>query len=135
MPTNADSARRLAQTIALTGACGSFEDHNFNRAKDMWVFTCQKQEMTFEIVAYGSEDARSAGIKTLDECCRTAYFARNFYAVEIVAFGSDSADVALAPLGARGQRVARRSGSLTKRGCPGAPPAANGVSCKAGRVR
>ena len=49
------------------------------------------------IVAYGSEDARSAGIKTLNECCRTAYFAKNFYAVEIVAFGTDSADAALAP--------------------------------------
>jgi hypothetical protein len=97
MPTNADSARRLAQTVASNGACGSFEDYNFNRAKDTWVFTCQKQEMTFEIVAYGSEDARSAGMRTLDECCRTAYFVKNFYAVEIVAFGSDSADVALAP--------------------------------------
>ena len=36
-------------------------------------------------------------IKTLNECCRTAYFAKNFYAVAIVAFGSDSADAALAP--------------------------------------
>jgi hypothetical protein len=96
MPTNADSARRLAQTVASNGACGSFEDYNFNRAKDTWVFTCQKQEMTFEIVAYGSEDARSAGIKTLNECCRTAYFAKNFYAVAIVGFGGDSADAALA---------------------------------------
>jgi hypothetical protein len=58
---------------------------------------CQKQEMTFEIVAYGSEDARSAGVKMLTECCRTAYFAKNFYTVKIVAFGSDSADAALAP--------------------------------------
>ena len=32
-------------------------------------------------------------------------------------------------------RVARHSGSLAKRGCPGDPPAANEVSCKAGRVR
>jgi len=83
--------------VASLRTNGSFEDHNFNRAKDTWVFKSQKQEMTFEIVAYGSEDARSAGIKTLDECCRTAYFAKNFYAVEIVAFGSDSADAALAP--------------------------------------
>jgi hypothetical protein len=94
VPTNADSARQLAQTVASNGSCGSFEDYNFNRAKDTWVFMCQKQEMTFEIVAYGSEDARSAGIKTLDECCRTAYFVKNFYAVEIVTFGSDSADAA-----------------------------------------
>ena len=61
------------------------------------MFTCQKQEMTFEIVAYGSEDARSAGIKRLDVCCRTAYLAKNFYTVAVVAFGSDSADVSLAP--------------------------------------
>ena len=97
IPTNADKARRLAQTVASNGGCGSFEDYNVNRAKDTWVFTCQKQEMTFEIVAYGSEDARSAGIKTLEVCCRTAYFAKNFYTVAVLAFGSDSADVSLAP--------------------------------------
>ena len=96
MPTNAENARQLARTVASNGGCRGFEDYNFNRAKDTWVFTCQKPGMTYEIVAYGSEDARSAGIKTLDGD-RAAYFAKNFYTVAVVAFGSDSADAALAP--------------------------------------
>ena len=96
MPTNAEGARQLARTVASNGGCDGFEDYNFNRAKDTWVFTCQKPGMSFEIVAFGSQDARSAGIKALDTS-NTTYFARSFYSVAVVASGSGSADSALAP--------------------------------------
>ncbi len=97
MPTNADNARQLAHTVASNGGCDGFEDYNFNRAMDMWVFTCQKQGTSFEIVAYGSQEARSAGIKSLSDR-NTAYFSRNFYTVAVVASDrSGSWDSALEP--------------------------------------
>jgi hypothetical protein len=84
MPTSTEGARHLAQAVASKGSCGSFEDYTFDRARDTWVFTCQKPGLSFEIVAYGSEDARSAGIKALDTS-RTTYVAKDFYAVAVAA--------------------------------------------------
>ncbi len=88
MPTNTDTARQLAQTVASNGGCdsNSFEDYNFNRAKDTWVFTCDKQGMGFEVITYGSPDARSVGLKALDDRGQT-YFAKHFYAVVAVGAG------------------------------------------------
>ena len=78
-------ARQLARTVASNGGCdrSSFEDFNFNRARDTWVFTCQKPEGSFEIVAYGSQEVRSTGIKALDDRNAT-YFTKNFYSVVVV---------------------------------------------------
>jgi hypothetical protein len=83
MPTTTDNARQLAQTVASNGGCGSFEDYNFNRAKDTWVFTCQKPGLSYEIQAFGSQDARSTALKALDDRAAT-YFADYFYAVVVV---------------------------------------------------
>ena len=96
MTTTTEHARQLAQSVAANGGCGGFEDYNFNRARDTWVFTCQKPGMSFEIVTYGSPEARSAGIKRLKDNGAT-YFTENFYAVTVVAFaGNGLADSALA---------------------------------------
>jgi hypothetical protein len=83
MPTTTEIARQLAQTVASNGGCGTFEDYNFNRAKDTWVFTCQKPGLTFEIQTYGSLDARSTELKALGDRSAT-YFSDNFYAVVVV---------------------------------------------------
>lgn len=83
MPTTTENARQLAQTVASNGGCGTFEDYNFNRARDTWVFSCQKPGLTFEIQTYGSLDARSTGLKMLDDRNAT-YFTENFYAVVVV---------------------------------------------------
>ena len=89
MPTNTDSARQLAQAVASNGGCGSssFEDYDLNRFRNTWVFTCQKQETMFAIVTYGSQEARFAGIKRLDESPTQTYFAKYFYAVVVMASG------------------------------------------------
>jgi hypothetical protein len=94
MPTNTENARQLAQAVASNGGCDGFEDYNFNRARDTWVFTCQKPGMSYEIVAYGSQEARSAGIKTLDDNNRM-YFTKAFYAVVVVASNGSTLDSAL----------------------------------------
>ena len=95
MPVDANSGRQLAQGVTSNGGCGSFEDYNLSRARDTWVFTCQKPGMTFEIVAYGSADARSAGIKILDDQ-RAAYVSHTFYAVVVLRSEGGSAESALA---------------------------------------
>lgn len=96
MPNSDGAARQLARTVASNGDCGSFEDYNFNRARDTWVFTCQKSGTSFEILAYGSPDARSAGIKSLD-ASKTTYVAKNFYSVAVVkSEGNNSVGEALA---------------------------------------
>jgi hypothetical protein len=96
MPTNTESARQLAKTVASNGGCDSFEDYDFNRARDTWVFTCQKPGMTFEIIAFGSPEARSAAIKFFDDSSST-YVTKNFYAVVVVKYeGAGSSDLALA---------------------------------------
>jgi hypothetical protein len=92
-----DDARQLARTVAAKGGCGSFDDFTFDRATDVWVFECQRQpEIFYEIVVYGSEDARSSAIKSLDERKET-YFAKNFYAIVVVSDQTHSGDSALAP--------------------------------------
>ena len=97
VPRSVETARQLARTVASNGGCGGFEDYNFNRSADTWVFTCQTPGASFEIVAYGSQSARSEGLKTLDNSGNT-YIARNFYAVAVVgSYGNSSADSALAP--------------------------------------
>jgi hypothetical protein len=96
MPRSDAAARQLAQTVASNGDCGSFEDYNFNRARDTWVFTCQKSGTSFEILAYGSPDARSAGIQSLDTS-KTTHVTKNFYSVTVVkSEGNSSAGEALA---------------------------------------
>ena len=92
MPTNIDSARQLAQTVASKGGCDSnrFEDYDLSRVRDTWVFTCQKQEKMFAIVTYGSQEARSAGINRLDESPTQAYFAKYFYAVVVMRSGGQN---------------------------------------------
>ena len=89
MPTNAESARQLAQTVASNGGCdsNSFEDYDLTRVRDTWVFTCQKPERMFAISTYGSQEARSAGIKRLDEHPAQAHFAKYFYAVVVMGSG------------------------------------------------
>ena len=97
LPTNTESARHLAETVASSGGCGGFEDYTFNRARDTWVFTCQKPGVSFEVVIYGSEDARTVGLRTLDNN-KTTYFSENFYAVAVMRFdGGGPADSALGP--------------------------------------
>ncbi len=71
-------------------------DYNFDRARDTWVFTCQKPGLSFEIVAHDSPDARSAGIEDLDEG-KQSYVAKNFFWVAIVkSEGNGPTDTALA---------------------------------------
>lgn len=89
MPTNTDNARQLAQTVASNGGCdsNSFEDYDLSRLRDIWVFTCQKHEVMFAIFTYGSQEARAAGIKLLDQPPTQAYFAKYFYAVAVMRSG------------------------------------------------
>jgi hypothetical protein len=95
MPTSTESARQLAQAIAANADCGGFEDYNFNRARDTWVFTCQTPSNSFEIVAYGSEEARSAGIRSLD-AGTNPHLTKHFYAVAVMtSAGPGSTDAAL----------------------------------------
>lgn len=95
-PTNIDDARQLAETVASNASCGGFEDLGVGPTRDTWVFTCQKSAASFEITVFGSQDARFAGIKALDDRHDT-YFARNTYAVTVAsAEGFSSPDSALA---------------------------------------
>ncbi len=93
-PTNLDDARQLAQTVASKGQCGGFEDLG-TPAASTWEFTCQKDGSSFEITAYGSEKARSAGIASLDARHAT-YLTKNSYSVTVVS-ATGSMDSALIP--------------------------------------
>jgi hypothetical protein len=46
-PTDADSARQLAELVAARAHCGSLED--FDETKDQWVFTCQSGDASYAI--------------------------------------------------------------------------------------
>lgn len=83
MPTTIDGARQLARTVASKGGCEGFEDHSFTRASDTWVFTCQKPGLSFEVVAYGSAEAKSVAIKGLGDR-NQPYFTKSFYSVAVV---------------------------------------------------
>lgn len=58
-PTSVGEARALAEAVANKAGCGSFEDYNVNGQPDQWKFTCQMNNASFEIIAYGSPKARS----------------------------------------------------------------------------
>ena len=95
--------------VGSNGGCdsNSFEDYDLSRLRDIWVFTCQKHEVMFAIFTYGSEQARAAGIKLLDQPPSQAYFAKYFYAVVVMRSGGQNKqlvesdrqadDLALAP--------------------------------------
>ncbi|MFH5880233.1 hypothetical protein [Arthrobacter sp. NA-172] len=58
-PSSVDAARALAQAIADRAGCGSLEDYDVNGQTGRWTFTCQMNDATFDITAYGSPKARS----------------------------------------------------------------------------
>ena len=58
-PTTVDEGRGIAEAIAAKAGCGSFEDYNLNGHPGRWSFTCQMNDASFEIIVYGSLNART----------------------------------------------------------------------------
>jgi hypothetical protein len=62
-PTDAGSARDLAELVADTADCRGFED--YSAGNDHWDFTCQTsdaEELSYQIRTVSSEDARTAAL-------------------------------------------------------------------------
>ena len=62
-PTELSSARDLAQLVADTAKCDSFED--YSQHSDYWTFTCQTAEHTYDIRTVNSTVARQDALKSL----------------------------------------------------------------------
>lgn len=90
-PATSDEARSLMRQVADNASCGSLEDYSFNDAHQTWVFTCQNEAHTFDLTAYGSEDALTAATGTLARS-EIVYFAKGFYSVTAAAGLGETAD-------------------------------------------
>jgi hypothetical protein len=62
-PTDADSAQALAELVAETAQCGSFE--YFNDTPHEWAFTCQSGEASYDIRVVPDEGAKRAVLQAL----------------------------------------------------------------------
>jgi hypothetical protein len=62
-PTDADSAQALAELVADTAGCGSFE--YYDDTQDQWAFTCQSGDASYDIRVVPDEDAKRAVLQQL----------------------------------------------------------------------
>jgi hypothetical protein len=60
-PTDSDSAQGLAELVAQTADCGSFE--YYDDAAMRWDFTCQDGDRTFVIRTVGSSDVKRSTLQ------------------------------------------------------------------------
>lgn len=63
-PSDRDSGRALARTVAEQARCDGFEDYDVT-APDAWEFTCQAGEEMFVIRAASTRASRNAAIPGL----------------------------------------------------------------------
>lgn len=62
-PSDADSARDLAELVAEKAECGSVE--YYNDAADRWTFTCQSGDGSYQITVVRDEGAKQAALDEL----------------------------------------------------------------------
>jgi hypothetical protein len=90
-PVSADEARSLMRQVADNASCGSLEDYSFNNAHQIWAFTCQNEAHTFDLTAYGSNDALTAATRTL-ALSEAVYLAKGFYSITAAPGLGETAD-------------------------------------------
>jgi hypothetical protein len=85
-PASDGQARDLASTVASKASCGSFEDYSSHPDRQEWTFTCQRGEVPYDILVFGSEASVTAGIAQL-QSDGSVFLTRDFYAVVVVPSG------------------------------------------------
>lgn len=87
-PTDADSGRALARTVADQGGCEQFADDDRDAGTDHWRFTCNRGRHFYGVVAATSTSARDAAVTEV-ESTSSPYRTGRYYVV--FEFGSPGA--------------------------------------------
>jgi len=87
LANNGSQAENLAYSVATQAGCGSFEGLDLAGTRETWHFTCQRSTVSYDIVVFGSDDARRAGLKSLLDASKP-YAAKGYYAVIVAPSGA-----------------------------------------------
>jgi hypothetical protein len=87
LANSASRAENLAYSVATQADCGSFEGLDLVGTRETWRFTCQRSTVSYDIVVFGSDDARRAGLRSLLDAGMT-YAAKGYYAVIVAPSGA-----------------------------------------------
>ena len=91
LANNSSQAENLASSIAGSAGCGSFEALGSAPTQDSWGFTCQTADATYDIVVFGSDDARRSGLKAFQDAGRP-YVGKGYYAVTVALTGATKSE-------------------------------------------
>ena len=87
LANNGSQAENLAHSVATQAGCGSFEGLDLAGTRETWHFTCQMNTASYDIVVFGSDDSRRAGLKSLQDAGKP-YAAKGYYAVTVAPSGA-----------------------------------------------
>lgn len=87
LAANGSQAESLAYSVATRAGCGSLENLDPAVTREPWHFTCQTSTATYDIVVFGNDDSRRAGLKSLQDAGRP-YAAKGYYAVTVAPSGA-----------------------------------------------
>ena len=85
-PTDVTQAENLGYSVAIKAGCGNFESLDARGQQGEWHFTCQIADTSYDIVVFGSDEARDAGIAVLKNGNRPLVTA-GYYAVAVCPSG------------------------------------------------
>jgi len=91
LASNSSQADNLASSVAGSAGCGSFEALGPASTQASWGFTCQMADASYDIVVFGSDDARRSGLKAFQDAGRP-YVGKGYYAVTVALTGATKSE-------------------------------------------
>jgi hypothetical protein len=97
-PTDSTQAENLGYSVASEAHCGNFESLDLAGTQGTWRYTCSIGDTGYDIVVFGSDPARRAGLAALDET-GAPFVARDYYAVSVAPSGPSKSAAAASTAG------------------------------------
>lgn len=85
-PTDSTQAENLGYSVASQAHCGNFESLDPAGTRGTWHYTCSIGDTSYDIVVFGSDPARQAGLVALGDI-GAPFVAKDYYAVSVAPSG------------------------------------------------
>jgi hypothetical protein len=92
-PTDSTQAENLGYSVASGAHCGNFESLDPAGTHGTWHYTCSIGDTSYDMVVFGSDPARQAGLAALGDT-GAPFVAKNYYAVSVAPSGPTKAATA-----------------------------------------